>query len=189
MSAPISLVSTESSQTMNRKEKREAQKYANRSKKPQRQPFKPKTNRPTLADAQGVFNHIEVMFDKLRTGYIDAANGRPIMSDGQGDWLEIAPAILGWVELWDRIAERFNYALDTVPLKLLANKLNYDMMLTMDLIDKAHAAIDRCRAIYYQLDVGDVRDMVNEQSIRMEFERLNLMNGKSTAVATPSEGT
>ena len=128
--------------------------------------------RPNLAEIQGVFNHIEIMFDQLRTGFVDSMRGKPIMSDGQGGLHEIAPALLGWVELWDRIATKFGFVLDTRPLTILANRLQYDTPLTMDLIEKSQAVIDRCRFMYARLDVYEVRAMVNTQCIGYEMEEL-----------------
>lgn len=157
---------------MNRQQQRQADRLKRKPTKPKRAPKVYVRTKPTLADIQSVFNHIDVMFTRIRTGYVDAVNGIPIMSDGQGDWLEIAPALHGWCELWDLIATRYGLILQTGPLTIMANRLEYGTPLTMELIDRAQAVIDRCRKIYAQLDVYEVRSMVNTQCIKYEFEHL-----------------
>lgn len=154
---------------MNRAQKRLA---ASISSKQPAMRFKPKITRPNLAEIQGLFGHIDLMFNQLRSGYIDAANGRPIMHDGQGGWHEIAPALLGWVDLWDRIANKYKLVIDTQSLTQIANRLQYDSPLTLDLTNKGQAAIDHCRAIYSRLDVFEVRAMVNEQCRTIEIQEL-----------------
>lgn len=153
---------------MNRQQKREAAKLSRKKSNF----IRPKITRPNLAEIQGLFGHIDIMFNQLRSGYIDAANGRPIMHDGQGGWHEIAPALLGWGDLWDRIANKYKLVIDTQSLTQIANRLQYDSPLTIDLINKGQAAIDHCRAIYARLDVFEVRAMVNEQCRMIEIQEL-----------------
>lgn len=157
---------------MNRQQKRQADRMKRNPTKPKRAPKVYVRTKPTLADMEGVFNKIDVMFTRIRTGYVDTVNGVPIMSDGQGDLIAIAPALHGWCELWDRIATRYGLILQTGPLTIMANRLEYGTPLTMELIDRSQAVIDRCRKIYAQLDVYEVRSMVNTQCIKYEFENL-----------------
>lgn len=152
---------------MNRAERRAAEK----------QRTKPMTkqggNRPNLAQIQGVFGHIDVMLEGLaRTHQVLTVRGVPVMSDGQGNLHEIHGAILGWCDLWKRLAERFNFIVDLTPLVIMAKRLGNGVPLSLELVQNAQKAIDRCRAIYARLDVVEVGRMVNEQCRDLEIREL-----------------
>lgn len=141
-------------------------------------------HRPSLADIQGVFGHIDVMFDQLkRTHKVNTVRGVPVMSDGQGDLHEIHSAILGWCDLWKKLSERFNFIVDLTPLVVMSNRLEYGVPLSMERVESAHRAIDRCRAIYAHLDVFAVADMVRQQCQDYEIRDLLAAQLKADAKA------
>lgn len=164
---------------MNRQQRREAA----RTKTVLRNKRKA-TQKPTLADIQGVFGHIDVMFERLkRTHQVNTVRGVPVMSDGQGDLHEIHNAIFGWVDLWKKLSERFNFIIDLTPLVIMSKRLEHGVPMSMELVESAHNAIDRCRAIYAHLDVFDVADMVRQQCQDYEIRDLLAEKLKTDAKA------
>jgi hypothetical protein len=162
---------------MNRKQRRQA------ARAKTVQPIKRKAiQKPNLADIQGVFGHIDVMFDQLkRTHQVNTVRGVPVMSDWQGDTHVIHSAILGWCDLWKKLSERFNFIVDLTPLVVMANRLECGVPLYLELVESAHRAIDRCRAIYAHLDVFAVADMVRQQC--QDYEIRDLLAEKLKADA------
>jgi hypothetical protein len=71
-----------------------------------------------------------------------------VVRDWEGGWCEIAPALHGWCDCWERIAARMGAALDLGHLRRLANRLASGMLLNLSDVEKASAITNRCRALY-----------------------------------------
>lgn len=151
---------------MNRQQRRAAA-------KPQKSTPTRGSNRPNLAQIQGVFGHIDVMLESLaRTHQVQTVRGIPVMSDGQGDLHEIHSAILGWCDLWQKLSERFSFIIDLTPLVMMSKRLEHGVPLSLELVNNAQKAIDRCRAIYARLDVVEVGRIVTQQCRDLEIAQL-----------------
>jgi len=162
----VPVVRSNMEEMMNRAERRAAS-------KPQKSTPPRGTNRPNLAQIQGVFGHIDVMLEGLaRTHQVQTVRGIPVMSDGQGDLHVIHSAILGWCDLWKKLAERFKFSIDLKPLERMAQYLEHGTPLSLDMVHNAQKAIDRCRAIYARLDVVEVGRIVTQQCRDLEIAEL-----------------
>jgi len=151
---------------MNREQRRAAS-------KPQKSAPIRGSNRPNLAQIQGVFGHIDVMLEGLaRTHQVKTVRGIPVMSDGHGDLHEIHSAILGWCDLWQKLAERFKFSIDLHPLVRMAQYLEHGTPLSLDMVHNAQKSIDRCRAIFSRLDRFEVKKMADQQCMDLEIAEL-----------------
>lgn len=103
---------------------------------------------PSLLDEFTVFDMPQQMLDQLSSGSINAAGDTPIFRDNSGDICEIVPALEGWIFTWEKIQEKSAEKLDLEPLKIVCNRLKYDMKLTNLHIELAQDALDRCREYF-----------------------------------------
>lgn len=106
---------------------------------------------PSEASAASMFKafaSIDGLLRSLESGEVDVEAGVPVMLDWEGGWCEIAPALHGWCDCWERIAQRMGDALDLGHLRRLANRLSSGMLLTLVDVARARTIVDRCRALY-----------------------------------------
>jgi hypothetical protein len=130
-----------------------------------------KINKPHLDEVYRAFAPIEEIFDALRTGSVDSLGDIPVIrSESANMYYEMAPSIAGWVDCWELMRVKLGFDVDLVPVAQLAAKLKSGEPLTVDELDAAYAAVDRCRRIYRSLDVYEVRSIVRTQQIKHEME-------------------
>lgn len=120
---------------------------------------------------------MRALFALLKTGEVDTIEGRPVMSmpeldaslrQANTDWVEIAPAILGWIDLWARIAPD----LPTQRLRYLAERLQADKPLTPRLVEQAEAEFEACVARIPAIPAGQISSAIATTQIAWEFEKL-----------------
>lgn len=107
--------------------------------------------RPREASFAGMvkaFASIDALLASLEHGEVDVEAGVPVMRDWDGGWCEIAPALHGWCDCWERIARRMGAALDLGHVRRLANRLDSGILLSLSDVERARAITDRCRALY-----------------------------------------
>lgn len=137
-----------------------------RSSKP-RKPYRPGTTRPHLAEVAGAFALIDAAMRQIASGEVFAdQKGTPIFQ-AEGEWHETAPALLGWVDLWQRLSDKNALGLDLAPLFQLANRLSYGVPLTPEGVEAAQKCVDACRKAYRSMDVFAVKEEVRTQEIRV----------------------
>ncbi|AXK39646.1 hypothetical protein [Crenobacter cavernae] len=127
-------------------------------------------NRPTLAEVHQVFAPIDWMFDEMRQGEVSEMSGVAAMRDVERNWYQIGPALAGWIDCWQRLDRRFSLGLDLTPLCELGRKLDDGELMTMAEIDAAYAVINRCRELYRQMDVYEVKTVVRTTEIVIALE-------------------
>jgi hypothetical protein len=155
--------------------------------KPPRKRYRPRavfagSRRPSIDEAWVVFEPLFRLFDQLRTGYVDDAAGRPIMKEWDGEWCEIAPALLGWADCWSRIAEAERLVLDTEPLRRIARKLAAVCPLTEAEVEAGRASMMLTHAAFLRLPVGTIKRHANAEEISIALE--NLAHHESAAAAS-----
>jgi hypothetical protein len=99
-----------------------------KSRKPYAPPVKKQVN-PRMKHALIVFQPVIDLFAELKTGFLDTVNDKPIF-DFHGEICEIAPALEGWSDCWQRISDAENLGIDSAPLKVMAERLNSGKELT-----------------------------------------------------------
>ncbi|UCV02333.1 hypothetical protein [Dechloromonas denitrificans] len=131
-------------------------------------------NSPGVADMHKAFAPIDQLLASLDQGEVDIEGATPVMRDWDG-WCEIAPAVQGWCDCWERIARRMG---ETVPdlafLRRIANRLAAGMLLDTADIDRAHAVIARCRALYFACPVWIRKSAVQDEMIAIALDDLGL---------------
>jgi len=122
---------------------------------------------------------IRAMFAQLADGFVDTIGGRAVMTmpgavPGMavaGEWVEIAPAILGWVDCWQRLAPH----LPSRALGQLARFLSADMPLTADLVATARAEFEAHVAAMPTLPYERIRNAVLAEQISAELKRAGVL--------------
>jgi hypothetical protein len=132
----------------------------------------PGQRRPGIDDAMVIFQPLFRLFDQLDTGYVDDAAGRPIMLEWDGGYCEIAPALLGWADCWQRIADAEMLTLDVEPLRRISRKLRAVTPLTESEVAAGRAALMATHRAFLRLPVGIIKRHANAEEISIALENL-----------------
>jgi len=124
--------------------------------------------RPGIDEAMVVFDPLFRLFEQLETGYLDDAAGRPIMREWNGEWCEIAPAIEGWRDCWQRLAPDIS----TYYLGVLASRLRDDKPLTPRLVEQAREEFDATVQRIADIEPGRITSAIRTTEIAWEVEKL-----------------
>lgn len=132
---------------------------------------KQRIRRPSIIQVHFIFAPIDRIFEQLEndgTIMVDE-KGRPVFQDEDGTYHATAPAIGGWIELWERLASKGGFTIDLEPLRKLCRKLELDTVLMEDDVAKAKATINECRRLFRGMDTTAVASMVRDQQIAIEL--------------------
>ncbi|MFK7088649.1 hypothetical protein AAFM71_07510 [Chromobacterium violaceum] len=131
--------------------------------------------RPHLAEVQGCFAPIDHVFDCLEAGEVDVIGDAVVFKSFEdGTWCELAPAMRGWCELWEKLAQHYRLLLDTGPVHALVGKLEREEYLTREEVAAGRAVIDLARRAYMGMDVHEVKGFVRTQQIKIQLEEAGL---------------
>ena len=117
------------------------------------------------------------LFAMLATGEVIEIDGKAFMRMPELDsslqqcgmeYVEIAPAIRGWLDCWERI----NPMLPATNMRYLAARLDEGKLLTPRLVDKALAEFEGMIALIPSLEPGVIKDALLRTQIAWEFERM-----------------
>ena len=117
------------------------------------------------------------MMDMLRQGEVYEIDSRAVMRmpeiDEQfatrAEWCEIAPAIRGWIDCWQRLAPDIS----TYHMRVLADRLEADKPLTPRLVEQARAEFDATVARIADIPPGRITSAIRTTEIAWEMERMN----------------
>jgi len=116
------------------------------------------------------------LMDLLAQGEVHVIDGRPVMRmpeiDEQfatrAEWCEIAPAIEGWRDCWQRIAPDIS----TYHLGVLAARLRDDKPITPRLVEQARAEFDATVMRIVDTEPSSITSAIRTTEIAWEFEKL-----------------
>jgi len=117
------------------------------------------------------------LMDMLAQGEVYEIDGRAVMRmpeiDEQfatrAEWCEIAPAIEGWRDCWQRLAPDIS----TYYLGILAARLRDDKPLTPRLVEQAREEFDATVARLVDIPPGAVTSAIRTTEIAWEVEKMN----------------
>ena len=116
------------------------------------------------------------LMDMLKQGEVYEIDGRAVMRmpeiDEQfatrAEWREIAPAIEGWRDCWQRLAPDIS----TYHLGVLAARLRDDKPITPRLVEQARAEFDATVARIPEIEDGKIASAIRTTEIAWELEKL-----------------
>jgi hypothetical protein len=116
------------------------------------------------------------LMDMLKQGEVYEIDGRAVMRmpeiDEQfatrAEWCEIAPAIEGWRDCWQRLAPDIS----TYYLGVLASRLRDDKPITPRLVEQARAEFDATVQRLVDIPPGQVTSAIRTTEIAWEIEQL-----------------
>lgn len=131
-------------------------------------------NKPRLDSLYHIFSPIYTFLDKLETGEVEARNGRVMFKDFEGVWCDVAYAMRGWADCWERTArnEKLNY--DCEPLRRIAKKLDLGILLEEKDLEIFRDQIDQTKRIFMSLPVEATKRHAQTEQIQIEMDRLKL---------------
>lgn len=136
----------------------------------------PGERRPGIDEAMIVFSPLFKLFEQLEAGEVDDAAGRPIMLDWQGDYCEIAPALMGWADCWQRIADAESIPMDVEPLRKISRKLHAVSPLTETEVLEGKKAMLHTHRAFLKLPVGTIKRHANNEEIAIGI--MNMSAGR-----------
>ena len=116
------------------------------------------------------------LMDMLKQGEVYEIDGRAVMRmpeiDEQlatrAEWVEIAPAIDGWRDCWQRLAPDIS----TYYLGVLAARLRDDKPITPRLVEQARAEFDATVKRIPEIEDGKIASAIRTTEIAWEMEKL-----------------
>jgi hypothetical protein len=132
---------------------------------------------PLLHEVDQVFAPIDRFIDQLKAGevYCDST-GCTLFQDNEGNLYEAGPAVLGFAEVWEKLAQKFALNVDTVTLYQWANRLKYNMPIDPVFVAQLERSIDGIRSAYRSMDVFQTKSVVRTEEIRIKCEELGLID-------------
>lgn len=118
------------------------------------------------------------LFRQLKTGEVCEVQGKAVMAMPEldeslrqcdTDWVEIAPAILGWVDCWDRLAPRLRQD----KLRYLADRLDRGEMVTPRMVEQASEQFEAAVRMIPDMPDGAIKSAVLTTQISWEVEKLD----------------
>lgn len=131
-------------------------------------------------NAQIIAAPMRELFDLLEAGEVHELNGQAVMrkpmyatsahvSDADpSEWINIAHAINGWIDCWQRI----DASISTYHMAVLAKKLETDKPITPRLVAQAREEFERLVKRMGNLPAGVMASAVTSTRIAWEFERI-----------------
>ena len=143
---------------------------------------KPATALPRWLQANIIARPMRNLMDMLRQGEVYEIDGRAVMRmpeiDEQfatrAEWCEIAPAIEGWRDCWQRLAPDIS----TYYLGVLAARLRDDKPITPRLVEQARAEFDATVARIPEIEDGRISSTIVTTQIAWEMEKLQKGEGE-----------
>lgn len=145
-------------------------------KKPGRAYRPRQSDYPTLIDIGRVFRPVMTVFNQLREGAVFSAKGVPIFKDWTGEWCEIVPALEGWCDCWERIANGEGFDLDLSPARKLSKRLKFDVPLQPEEVDAAYSVMARCQGLMLRVTRARLAGYMRTEQIQIEMDRLGVSN-------------
>lgn len=128
----------------------------------------------TFPQMVSVFGIVDAVLRSLESGEIECEMGRPVFRDDDGTWTEVVPALLGWCDAFDRISRAAGIPIDMEPVRRLARRLEYGILLEVAELQTAKALTDRCRAIFLACFPWKRRAAVVDVQLAIAFEAMGL---------------
>lgn len=137
-----------------------AQRRTMKHKRPQHEKVVPLT---FLFQEFSIFDMPQMVIDQICAGSINSIDDIPVFRDNTGEWMEICPALAGWIATWREInpAEPLN-ALHQINLHLHSNT-----SIPPELTETARQELNACREYYRSADASKIRETAQKCQIRL----------------------
>lgn len=131
-------------------------------------------NKPRLDSVYHLFQPIYTAFERMEADAIECINGKAVFQAFDGSWCEVAPAMIGWADCFERIGRNEGIPFDGEPLRRLANKISYGTPLSDTDLALGRAKVEETRRMFMSLPVSATKRHAQTEQISIELERLNL---------------
>lgn len=118
------------------------------------------------------------LFDLLATGEAYEIDGQVVMRmpdvdalsevEPDADWVALAPAMLGWIDCWKRLAPDLRLQ----QMTYLADRLAADKSITPRLVEQARAEFEQTISRLHVVGDGAIERALLDTKIAWEFERM-----------------
>lgn len=140
--------------------------------------------RPHIIQVHRTFAPIYELLRELRSGEALAVQGRLVMRDWCDDFVEVAPALDGWVCCWERIVDGEQLPIDLRPLRQLQRYIASGVLLTVEMIDAAEVVSGACERAYAQIPRERLIGYSRTELIAIELDALGLRPSATEQRAT-----
>lgn len=125
---------------------------------------------PTFADQAKAFGCVDAILHRLAEGWVHAIQGEPVFRNPADEtWYSAAPALEGWIDLWQRLDTHHRLGLDLTPLRHLAKQLAYGSPIHPERVARCAEIVKTCKRAYRKMDVFDVGSIVRTEMIAQQL--------------------
>lgn len=126
--------------------------------------------------AEIITKPMRALFDLLLSGEVDEIDGKVVMDmpdydyrfAEKAEWVEVAPALNGWVDFWKRLAPDVS----TYHMKILARNLDAGKALTVRLVEKARDEFEATVSRLPDMPTETLVSAITTTQIAWEIERI-----------------
>jgi len=111
---------------------------------------------PALLDEFTVFDMPQSIIDQLKNGSIDCANDVPVFRDNSGQWIEVLPALNGWIFTWQKISDELHLSLPLKSFYAISERLEKGILIQAEIIGVADIALDIFRIAFREADRREI---------------------------------
>lgn len=125
---------------------------------------------PSLLDEFTVFDMPQTILDQMSHGSVDSIQGIPVFRDNAGVWTEIAPSLSGWIFTWTKLNRDLYLNLNLNPLRTICVRLENNVPITRENINRALQCLDECRLAFRRSDRKKIVDIAKTAQIAILME-------------------
>lgn len=125
---------------------------------------------PSLLDEFTVFDMPQSILLQMSNGSVDSIQGVPVFRDNAGVWTQITPSLSGWIFTWAKLNRDLSLGLNLNPLRTICMRLENNVPITRENINRALQCLDECRFAFRRSDRKKIVEIAKTAQIAILME-------------------
>ena len=130
------------------------------------------TRRQRAGKLFATFKPIRELVRQLRTGEVDTVQGVPIMPEWSGGFVEVCPALEGWVYCWQRINAGEGLGITATACERVAKALHYSKPLTEQEVEAFAQEVEAMAGFYAVLPLDVIRRHILTEQLAIQLDEM-----------------
>lgn len=130
------------------------------------------TRRQRAGKLYATFKPIRELIRQLRAGEVDTVQGVPVMPEWTGGMVEVCPALEGWADCWQRIADAEGLEITSDACRRIAKSLHYGKPITPEEVEAFAQEVAAQERAYGTLPLAVIRRHILTEQIAIELDQM-----------------